>query len=417
MKILVIGGGAREHAIIWKLRQNKKIKKIYCTSGNAGIAELAECINITATAIDSLINFAQNNMIDLTIVGPDDPLALGIVDEFEKAGLKIFGPNKSAARLEASKAFAKDLMKKYQIPTANYEVFDNLEKAQNYTNNLTLPIVIKADGLALGKGVYICNDRTEVETALKEIMLDKKFGTSGSKVVIEEFLIGEEVSVLAFVDGKTIVPTVAAKDHKRIYDHDQGPNTGGMGTISPVKAYSKVVAEQAMQEIFIPTIKALNNEGITYKGIIFFGLIITKEGPKVIEYNARFGDPETQVVLPKLETDLLEIIEACINGNLDKISIKWQEKAAICVVLAAEGYPGSYQKGLVITGLELISNPNTIIFHAGTKKEGQQITTNGGRVLGVTCLGNSISEVKELVYEEINKINFKGKQYRQDIWR
>ena len=417
MKILLVGSGAREHAIAWKLLQNPKITKMYCANGNGGISELVECVPIAPTEIEKLVEFAKEKEIDLTVVGMDDPLVMGIVDSFEKENLRIFGPNKIAAQLEGSKAFSKELMKKYGIPTAKYETFSNIEDATKYVETLTPPIVVKADGLALGKGVYIAKSVEEAKEALKEIMEDKKFGASGNKVVIEEYLTGEEVSVLAFCDGKTVVPMVESKDHKKAYDGDKGPNTGGMGTISPVKAYTEILQKQAMETIIIPTVEALNKEGITYKGIIYYGLMLTPDGPKVIEYNARFGDPEAQVVLPRLENDLLEIIEACIDGTLDKINITWKDTAAICVVLASGGYPGSYEKGIEISGLGDIDENTTIVFHAGTKKVEGNFVTSGGRVLGVTSFGNTIEEASKTAYSELEKINFKGKQYRTDIWK
>jgi phosphoribosylamine--glycine ligase len=415
MKILVVGSGGREHAIIWSLSKNPKISKIYCASGNAGISELAECILIAPTEIEKLVEFAKEHEIDLTVVGMDDPLVLGIVDAFEKENLRIFGPNKVAAQLEGSKAFSKELMKKYKIPTANYQTFDDIEFASTYIKELTPPIVVKVDGLALGKGVYICQSAKEAEQALKEIMQDKKFGASGNKVVIEEFLVGEEVSILSFCDGKTVVPMVSSKDHKKAYDHDKGPNTGGMGTISPSKIYTQEVAKECMEKIFIPTVDALNKEGITFKGIIYFGLIITKDGPKVIEYNARFGDPEAQVVLTRLDTDLLEIIESCIDGRLDKMNIKWKDHAAVCLVLASGGYPNTYAKGYEITGLDNIDKNSTIVFHAGTKKEGDKIVTNGGRVLGVTSIGENLEQARTIAYKMADKIHFTDKQFRTDI--
>lgn len=417
MRVLLVGTGGREHAIVLKLLENKKITKLYCAAGNGGISELVECVPIAPTDIENLVKFAKEKEIDLTVVGMDDPLVMGIVDSFEKEGLRIFGPSKVAAQLEGSKTFSKGLMKKYNIPTAKYEDFDNIEDATKYIQNITPPIVIKADGLALGKGVYICQSAKEAEEALKEIMLDKKFGASGNKVVIEEFMDGEEVTVLAFCDGKTVVPMVDSKDHKKIYDGDKGPNTGGMGTISPVKNYTKDIADKAMKDIFVPTVNALNTEGITYKGIIYFGLMMTNDGPKVVEYNARFGDPEAQVVLPRLDTDLLDIIEACIDGTLDKMDIKWKDNSAICVVLASEGYPGSYEKGKLIVGLDKIDKDTTIVFHAGTKKDGDKFVTNGGRVLGVTSIADTIEEARDIAYSEVAKVNFAGKQFRTDIWK
>ena len=345
MKVLVVGSGGREHARIWKLLQNKKIEKIYCAPGNAGIGQLAELVPIGAMEIDKLVAFAKSNSIDLTVIGMDDPLVAGVVDAFEAEGLRVFGPRKNAAIIEGSKAYSKELMKKYNIPTAGYETFDNYDAALEYVRKGDFPVVLKADGLALGKGVLICNTFEEAEEGLKTIMVDKKFGESGNKVVIEEFLTGPEVSILSFCDGKTVVPMVSAQDHKRAYDNDQGLNTGGMGTFSPSRVYTDEIADVCMKTIFRPTVDALNSEGRTFKGIIFFGLMLTAKGPRVIEYNARFGDPETLVVLPRLKTDLLDIFNACVDGTLDKINVEWYDNAAACVILASGGYPESYKKG------------------------------------------------------------------------
>ncbi|MBR1442079.1 MAG: phosphoribosylamine--glycine ligase, partial [Firmicutes bacterium] len=355
MKILVVGSGGREHAIIWKLSQSEKAEKIYCAPGNGGISELAECVNIGAMEFDKLAEFAQNEKIDLTIVGMDDPLVGGIVDKFEEKGLRVFGPRANAAIIEGSKAFSKEFMKKYNIPTAKYETFDNYNDALTYIKNNSFPTVVKADGLALGKGVLICNDLSEAEAALKEIMVDKKFGESGNKVVIEEFLTGPEVSVLSFCDGKTIVPMVSAQDHKRALDGNKGLNTGGMGTFSPSRYYTDDIAKECMEKIFVPTVEGLNKEGRSFKGIIFFGLMLTENGPKTIEYNCRFGDPETQVVLPRLKTDLVDIFEACVDGTLDKVNVEWEDNAAACVILASGGYPQSYAKGYEISGCENVN--------------------------------------------------------------
>lgn len=415
MKVLVVGSGGREHAIVTKLLENKNITKMYCANGNGGISELVECVPIAPTDIEGVVKFAKENQIDFTFVGMDDPLVMGIVDLFEKEGLRVFGPNKEAAQLEGSKAFSKGLMKKYGIPTAAYETFDNIEKALEYVQNLTPPIVIKADGLALGKGVVIAQSIEEAKTAIKEMMLDKKFGNSGSTVVIEEFLDGEEFTILSFCDGKTVRPMVSSKDHKKAYDGDKGPNTGGMGTISPVSCYTEEVAEKCMEEIFIPTVNALNSEGITYKGIIYFGLILTKDGPKVIEYNCRFGDPEAQVVLPRLKSDLFEIAGACIDGTLDNMDIQWSDEAYTCVILASGGYPGSYEKGKEIFGLDNIDKNTTTVFHAGSKKQDGKFYTNGGRVLGVTSKGRDLNEARQTAYENVAKISFEGMEFRTDI--
>lgn len=416
MKVLVIGGGGREHAIIYKLTQSKKIDKIYCAPGNAGISELAECVNIGATDIDALVKFAVDNKIDFTVVGMDDPLVAGVVDAFEEKGLRIFGPRKNAAIIEGSKAFSKELMKKYNIPTAAYETFDNYDAALNYIKAHELPIVIKADGLALGKGVLICNTMDEAVAGLKQIMVDKKFGDSGNKVVIEEFLTGPEVSVLSFCDGKTIVPMVSAQDHKRALDGDKGLNTGGMGTFSPSRVYTKEIADECMEKIFKPTVEGLNKEGRTFKGIIFFGLMLTQKGPRVIEYNARFGDPETQVVLPRLKNDLLEIFEACVDGTLDKIDVQWYDNAAACVIVASGGYPESYQKGYEITGLDKCKEAENIyVYHAGTALKDGKFVTNGGRVLGITGVGKNLDEAIKTAYNGVGLVNFEKMHFRKDI--
>ncbi len=417
MKVLVVGGGGREHAIILKLKESKKIDKIYCAPGNAGISQLAECVNIKATDIDALVDFAKENRIDFTVVGMDDPLVMGIIDAFEKEGLRAFGPRKNAAIIEGSKAFSKELMKKYNIPTAKYETFSDYDEAYSYIKNNKLPIVIKADGLALGKGVLICNTLDEAEAGLKQIMVDKKFGNSGNKVVIEEFLTGPEVSVLSFCDGTTVVPMISAQDHKRAFDGDKGLNTGGMGTFSPSRIYTDELASVCMEKIFKPTVDALKKEGREFKGIIYFGLMITEDGPKVIEYNARFGDPETQVILPRLENDLLEIFEACVDGTLDKIDVKWKDNAAACVILASGGYPESYKKGYVITGLDKCDERDDIyVYHAGTAfNDNGDFVTNGGRVLGVTGVGKNLDEAIKIAYQGVELVKFENMHFRKDI--
>lgn len=414
MKVLVVGGGGREHTIVWKLSQSPKIDKLYCVPGNAGISEIAECVDIGATEIEKLVEFAATNQIDLTVVGMDDPLVMGIVDAFEAANLKIFGPKKNAAIIEGSKSFSKSLMKKYNIPTARYEIFDNYDKALEYLKLQQMPIVIKADGLALGKGVLICNTFDEANEALKQIMVDKKFGSAGNMVVIEEFLKGQEISVLSFCDGKTVIPMVSAQDHKRALDGDKGLNTGGMGTFSPSRIYTKEIEKECMETIFKPTVEAMNKEGRTFKGVLYFGLMLTDDGMKVIEYNARFGDPETQVILPRLKTDLLEIFEACIDTQLDKLDIQWENNAAVCVMLASGGYPESYNKGYEITGLDKLKD-NIIVFHSGTAKVDNKIVTNGGRVLGITAVGNNLDEAIKSVYEAVECVNFDKKHFRKDI--
>lgn len=416
MKVLVVGSGGREHAIVWKLKQSPKADKIYCAPGNAGIAKDAECVPIAAMEIDKLVKFAKDEKIDFTIIGMDDPLVAGVVDAFEAEGLKVFGPRKNAAIIEGSKAFSKDLMKKYGIPTAKYETFDNYDEAKAYVLSQSVPVVVKADGLALGKGVLICNTHDEAVAALDEIMVDKKFGASGSKVVIEEFLTGPEVSVLSFCDGKTVVPMVSAQDHKRAFDNDEGLNTGGMGTFSPSRIYTKEINDECMEKIFKPTVAAMAAEGRTFVGILYFGLMLTKDGMKVIEYNARFGDPETQVILPRLKTDMLEIMEACVDTTLDKMNIEWYDNAAVCVVEASGGYPVSYEKGFEITGLdEVAKRDDIVVFHAGTALKDGKFVTNGGRVLGITGIGKDLDEARKIAYEGVDIVNFEKKHFRHDI--
>ncbi|MBR3393282.1 MAG: phosphoribosylamine--glycine ligase [Firmicutes bacterium] len=420
MKILVVGGGGREHAIVWKLAQSPKAEKIYCAPGNAGIEQLAECVPIQATDIVSLADFAEKEAIDLTVIGMDDPLMLGVVDEFEKRNLRVFGPQQKAALIEGSKVFSKNLMKKYGIPTAAYEEFTDPDEAKAYLKRQTsFPIVLKADGLALGKGVLICESLEDALKGVDEIMVDQKFGAAGNKMVIEEFLTGQEVSVLSFCDGKCLKPMVSAQDHKRAFDHDQGLNTGGMGTFSPSQYYTKVYEKQAEEQIFQKTVDAMNAEGRTFKGILYFGLMLTKEGPKVLEYNARFGDPETQVVLPRLKTDLIDIFEACIDGTLEDLPIKWDDGAAVCVVLASGGYPVSYRKGYPIEGLSKLEGlDDMMVFHAGTKKDSEgNIVTNGGRVLGIVAKANSLAEAIEKAYDHVDDITFTDVFYRHDIGR
>lgn len=416
MKVLVVGSGGREHAICWKLAQSPKVDKLYCAPGNAGIGEIAELVPIGAMELDKLVYFAKENNIDLTVIGMDDPLVAGVVDKFEAAGLRVFGPRANAAIIEGSKAFSKELMKKYNIPTAKYETFDDYNKALDYVKNGNFPVVLKADGLALGKGVLICNNLDEAVEGLNTLMVDKKFGASGSKVVIEEFLTGPEVSVLSFCDGNTVVPMVSAQDHKRAYDNDEGLNTGGMGTFSPSRIYTDEIAKQCMDTIFKPTVDALNKEGRQFKGIIYFGLMLTKDGPKVIEYNARFGDPETQVILPRLKSDLCEIFEACIDGTLDKLNVEWYDNAACCVVLASGGYPESYTKGYEITGLDDVKKRSDIVvFHAGTALKDGKYVTNGGRVLGITGIGKDLDDAIKIAYEGVDIVSFENVHYRKDI--
>lgn len=416
MKVLIVGGGGREHAIAWKVAQSKRVEKIYCAPGNAGIAEYAECVGIGAMEFEKLAAFAKEKEIDLTVVGMDDPLVGGIVDVFEAEGLRVFGPNKAAAILEGSKAFSKDLMKKYNIPTAAYENFDNAEAAIAYLETAKFPIVLKADGLALGKGVLICNTLEEAKEGVRTIMLDKQFGESGNTMVIEEFMTGREVSVLTFVDGKTIKTMTSAQDHKRAKDGDQGLNTGGMGTFSPSPFYTKEVEDFCEKYIYQATVDAMRAEGRTFKGIIFFGLMLTEDGPKVLEYNARFGDPETQVVLPRMKTDIVDVFEACIDGTLDQVDLEFEDNAAVCVVLASAGYPEKYEKGFPITGLEEFKkHDGYYCFHAGTKFDGENIVTNGGRVLGVTAKGADLKEARANAYAATEWVQFENKYKRNDI--
>ena len=416
MKVLIVGGGGREHAIAYCVAKSSKVEKMYCAPGNAGIAELAECVPIGAMEFDKLVTFAKEKEIDLAIVGMDDPLVGGLIDEFEKAGIRAFGPRKNAAILEGSKAFSKDLMKKYDIPTAAYENFDNADEALAYLETAKFPIVLKADGLALGKGVLICNTLEEAKAGVKEIMLDKKFGASGNTMVVEEFMTGREVSVLSFVDGKTIKTMTSAQDHKRAKDGDQGLNTGGMGTFSPSPFYTKEVDEFCRKYVYQKTVDAMAAEGREFKGIIFFGLMLTEDGPKVLEYNARFGDPEAQVVLPRMKNDLIDVIEACIDGTLDQVDLQFEDNAAVCVVLASDFYPVAYEKGLPITGLdEFKKHEGYYCFHAGTKFDGDQIVTNGGRVLGVTAKGATLKEARANAYKATEWVKFDNKYMRHDI--
>lgn len=417
MNILIVGSGGREHAIAWSVAKSPKADKIYCAPGNAGISQYAECVNIGAMEFEKLADFAQEHSIDLTIIGMDDPLVGGVVDVFEERGLKVFGPRKNAAILEGSKAFSKDLMKKYNIPTAGYENFEDSEKALEYLRTQAkFPVVLKADGLALGKGVLICNDLAEAEAGVKEIMEDKKFGSAGNTMVIEEFMTGREVSVLSFVDGKTIRTMTSAQDHKRAMDGDQGLNTGGMGTFSPSPFYTEEVDAFCRKYIYQPTVDAMAAEGRPFVGIIFFGLMLTADGPKVLEYNARFGDPEAQVVLPRMKTDILEVMEACVNGTLDQVKLEFEDNAAVCVVLASQGYPVKYEKGIPMSGFENFADKEGYYcFHAGTKLENGQIVTNGGRVVGITAKGKDLKEARKNAYEATEWIQFANKYMRHDI--
>ena len=417
MKVLIVGSGGREHAIAWSVAKSAGVEKIYCAPGNAGISEYAECVPIGAMEFEKLADFAQEKEIDLTVIGMDDPLVGGVVDVFEARGLKVFGPRKNAAILEGSKAFSKDLMKKYNIPTAAYENFDDAEKALEYLRTQAkFPIVLKADGLALGKGVLICGTLEEAEEGVKEIMEDKKFGSAGNTMVIEEFMTGREVSVLSFVDGKTIRTMTSAQDHKRALDGDQGLNTGGMGTFSPSPFYTQEVDEFCQKYIYQPTVDAMAAEGRPFTGIIFFGLMLTADGPKVLGYNSRYGDPEAQVVLPRMKTDIVRVMEACTEGRLDQIELEFEDNAAVCVVLASEGYPVKYDKGIPMYGFENFKDKDGYYcFHAGTKFQDGQIVTNGGRVVGITAKGSDLKEARKNAYEATEWIQFANKYMRHDI--
>ena len=417
MKVLVIGGGGREHAICWKLAQSPKVTELFCAPGNAGIAQVARCVDIGVMDFEKMAEFAKKEAFDLVVVGPDDPLAAGIVDVLEEAGLRVFGPRKNAAILEGSKAFSKDLMKKYGIPTAAYETFDTPEAARRYLETAKVPVVLKADGLALGKGVLICNTREEAMEGVKTLMLDKQFGHAGDRIVVEEFLTGREVSVLSFVDGKTIKIMTSAQDHKRAKDGDQGLNTGGMGTFSPSPFYTPEIDAFCREHIYQATVDAMRAEGREFKGIIFFGLMLTEDGPKVLEYNARFGDPETQVVLPRMKNDILDVFEACVDGTLDQVDLEFADNAAVCVVLASDGYPEHYEKGFVIRGLEQFADKDGYwVFHAGSKFDTEGcIVTNGGRVLGVTATGGNLKEARKNAYAATEWVRFANKYMRHDI--
>ena len=416
MKVLIVGSGGREHTIAWAAAKSPKVDKIYCAPGNAGIGQVAECVPIGAMEFDKLVAFAKENEIDFTIIGMDDPLVGGVVDAFEAEGLRVFGPRKNAAIIEGSKAFSKDLMKKYNIPTAGYETFTSPEAAMEYLQTAKMPIVLKADGLALGKGVLICQTREEALEGVKTLMLDKQFGSAGDTIVVEEFMTGREVSVLAFCDGKTVKCMTSAQDHKRAKDGDQGLNTGGMGTFSPSPFYNEEVKAFCEKYIYQPTIDAMAAEGRPFTGVLFTGLMLTEDGPKVLEYNARFGDPETQVVLPRMKTDMIEVMEACVDGRLDEIELEFEDNAAVCVVLASDGYPEAYEKGKLITGFENFDDKDGYyVFHAGTKNTEEGIVTNGGRVLGVTAKGATLKEARANAYEATKWISFENKYMRNDI--
>ncbi|MBQ7706906.1 MAG: phosphoribosylamine--glycine ligase [Lachnospiraceae bacterium] len=416
MKVLIVGGGGREHAIAVKCSESKNVDKLYAAPGNAGIAKLAECVDISVMDADKLVAFAKEKEIDLTIIGPDDPLVAGVADAFKNAGLRVFGPAKNAAIIEGSKAFSKDLMKKYNIPSAAYEVFNNADDALSYLETAKMPIVLKADGLALGKGVLICNNLEEAKAGVKTLMLDKQFGSAGDKIVIEEFMTGREVSVLCFCDGTHIKPMTSAQDHKRAKDGDKGLNTGGMGTFSPSPFYTDDVDKFCKEKIYQPTMDAMKAEGRDFTGILFCGLMLTEDGPKVLEYNARFGDPEAQVVLPRMKNDIIEVMEACIDGKLDEVDLQFEDNAAVCVILASDGYPEHYEKGFVISGLETFDDKDGYyVFHAGTKLTDKGIVTNGGRVLGVTAKGEDLHKARANAYEATKWIDFENKYMRNDI--
>lgn len=417
MEVLLVGGGGREHALAWAMSRSPRLTRLYCAPGNGGVAQIAQCVDIAATDIEGMVRFAEEKGVDLVVVAPDDPLALGMIDALEAKGIRAFGPNKAAARIEASKVFAKNIMKKYDIPTAQYSVFTKAEDALEYLTTCEYPVVVKADGLALGKGVLICQDREQAEEAVRLCMCDRAFGAAGERILIEEFMTGPEVSILAFTDGQTIVPMMSAQDHKRIFDRDKGPNTGGMGTFAPSPHYTPQVADYVEKNIMLPTIRAMGQEGCPFRGVLYFGLMLTRNGPKVLEYNARFGDPETQVVLPLLETDILDIFDAVIDSRLAQQDISWRVGAAVCVVLAAAGYPGAYEKGHEIFGLETLAEMLDVqVFHAGTRRLNDgRLVTNGGRILGVTAQGDSMQQAIDLAYSCVSQVHFEGMQYRHDI--
>ena len=416
MKVLVVGGGGREHALVWKIAQSKKVRKIFCAPGNAGIGKIAECVNIKADRINDLLNFARFEGVDLTIVGPEAPLTLGIVDLFEKEGKKIFGVSKAAAELEGSKVFSKELMRRYNIPSAGYKVFYSPIEAESYIRMKRAPIVVKADGLAAGKGVVVAATEGEAVDAIDLIMRKKAFGESGNRVIIEECLVGEEASFMAFSDGTTVVPMASSQDHKRVFDGDKGPNTGGMGAYSPAPVVTPELEERIMREIMLPTVRGMKQEGKPYKGVLYAGIMVTEDGPKVLEFNVRFGDPEAQPLLMRLDGDIVEIMMAVAEGNLRPEMVGWKPEAAVCVVGAAKGYPGSYEKGTPISGLEEANSvPGVVVFHAGTADKEDKVVTNGGRVLGVTAIGRDVAEAIKHAYEGMGKIHFDGMHYRKDI--
>ncbi len=418
MKVLVVGSGGREHALVWKIAQSQLVREVHCAPGNAGIAKVAKCVDISAEDIASLVSYAESERIDLTVVGPEAPLAEGIVDEFEKRGLKIFGPNKLAAEIESSKAFCKQLLRKYGIPTAHFEIFDNPDEALKYVRSHGAPIVVKASGLAAGKGSIVCKSIDEAVTAVERIMVQREFGSSGDLIVIEDYLEGEEASVMVFTDGETVKPMLPSQDHKPVFDDDKGPNTGGMGAYCPVPAIDEALFERIIETIIKPTVTAMAEERRPYKGVLYAGLMLTDEGPKVLEYNCRFGDPETQAVLPLMESDLVPILNAVVEGNLNEVEVRSSQRCCVCVVMASGGYPGKYEKGKVITGVEdAEALEDVIVFHAGTAIRDGQLVTNGGRVLGVTALGDDFPTAIKRAYEAVSRISFDGMHYRRDIGR
>ena len=414
MKVLVIGSGGREHALAWKIAQSPLVKKVFCAPGNAGTANVAENIDIPSDNVDALLQFATVTGIGLTVVGPEQPLVKGLVDSFEESGLRVFGPSQRAAEIEGSKVFCKDLMKKYGIPTARYASFDSLDQVKLFTKE-DEPVVVKASGLAAGKGVILCSNAEEARSAVQSIMQEKAFGNAGDQVVVEEFLVGQEVSLLAFTDGKTVLPLDSAQDHKAAFDGDKGPNTGGMGAYSPALVFTEELKQQVIDEIMIPTVRAMAKEGRYYRGILYAGLMLTESGPKVLEFNARFGDPETQPIMMRIKNDIVPIFEACIDGTLAKQSLQWRQEPTVCVVMAAKGYPSSYEKGKEISGLNSDENRQVVVFHAGTKLENGKVLTNGGRVLGVTALGSDINQAIKNAYSAVDKIKWDGVHYRKDI--
>ena len=416
MRVLVVGGGGREHALVWKIKQSPKVKEIFCAPGNAGTSEIAENIPIAVDDIEGLLKFALNKEIGLTVVGPEQPLVLGIVDQFELKGLRIFGPNANAAELEGSKAFSKDIMKKYGLPTAEYEIFTSAESAAKYIKDKNCPLVVKADGLAAGKGVLLCKSSDEALAAVDTIMRHRYFGKAGDQIVVEKFLEGQEISVLAFSDGQTVLLMDSAQDHKAVYDGDKGPNTGGMGAYSPAPIFTEIMQQKVRDKIMLPMVRAMRQEGRIYKGILYAGLMLTKTGPQILEFNARFGDPETQPLMVRMDSDIIPIFEACIDGTLGHSSINWKKESSVCVVMAAAGYPGPYQKGEIISGLKNANSiPGVVLFHAGTKEHNGKVITNGGRVLGVTATGKNKEGAIERAYDAVGKVDWKGIHYRKDI--